>query len=245
MARKSCYSESHDESLYPKSKKRKTNPQASITTPKSYGTPPDTRVGFLPPNLSEDQRRELRAKQLVSHSTGVKDPFQPLRQDPLPDSDLQTDMEVSDPRGEYFNQVDGPVNTIFPVVNGPQFTHTKTRTLPEREIHPPLPEFSRHSSQELIAAVSADDKFILDVDNKITQVHNSLRSLRQSIENMARSVSRQDEDPGQASSPTSHASNIHKLITTIIEPWMNVLEEEFDHLLEGTEQHKALENRNQ
>src|SRR4051812_11554425 len=110
MARtRAAYSESHDYSKHPQKGRRKASPPA----PYVPGPPPDTSVGFLPKNLSDEQRRELRARQLAA-SQGSN---LPEMRGPLPDHDL--DMgPITDPRGEYFNRFSPNVNTIFPEING-------------------------------------------------------------------------------------------------------------------------------
>jgi hypothetical protein len=250
MARhRPIYSEAHDRSKYP-AQTRSRGSKKSVNS-SELGTPPSVAGGILPPYLSDEKRRELRARQLVAlqgePADVVREKQVPLpHSHPLPDGDLQRDMDVSDPRGEYFNQLSGPVNTIFPVVRGPQPTHTKTRILPESEVHPPLPDFTKDraitASPGLIAAISADDQPILEFDNKMTRVHTELRQLRQIAERMMQFLSRTDDDPGDDDSSASHASNIYKLISTIIEPWVNVLDDEFTQLLSGTEQYRTLED---
>jgi hypothetical protein len=162
---------------------------------------------------------------------------------PLPDHDINRDMDVPDPRGEQGNQFAGHVNTIFPEVRGPQPHHT--RVLPEYAEHPPLPDFTQptqvNASTDLIAAVSAADQSILAFDNQLTVLHGTLRNVRQKAEKMAQSVAMQDDNPNRDGSPTSHARNVVQLIATILEPWFGVLDDEFNKLLVGTEQGEALE----
>ena len=253
MARsKPIYSEGHDSSLFPQKGKRGKRRASSFAPPVNKVPPvPNTQVGFLPPNLSDVQRVNLRARQLLAEREvtprhQVEPSGLPMdRLHPLPDHDLYQDLDVPDPRGEQGNQFAGPVNTIFPEVRGPQPTHTKTRILPEYAEHPPLPDFEHPSqvnaSKELIAAVSAEDQLILAFDNELSVMHTTLRRLRQKAERMAQSVSQHDDNPGQDNSSTSHAKNIVQLIATILEPWFSAVDDEFVKLLNTTEQGQALE----
>jgi hypothetical protein len=253
------YSGSHDVSRFPQGSRRRKKAVANNSrisqesgSPNPPPPPPAVAPNFLPKNLSEDQRRELRARQLAASPNFLDDPNQPHVYGPIPDHDVteDEDLDVTDPRGDLFNLEEGPVNTIFPVIRGPQFTHTKTRILGPEEEYPDLPDFEHPSqvnaSQEevplgLIAAVSADDREILAFDNKMSEVHTALKGLRQIAQRMQVSVARQDENKGKEDSATAHAQNIVKLLSTIVEPWFNVLEEEFSALLGETSQSEELE----
>jgi hypothetical protein len=214
--------------------------------------PPDTSIGFLQKNLSEEQRVNLRAKQLLAERQVRPLPLQQIQQEngpidrpPIPDHDIQydRDLDVRDPRGLQHNMVDG--KTVFPNVTGPRPDREFMRILSEEDIHPSLPDFEHPSqvnaSKELIAAVSASDQTILAFDNELTILHTALRRLRQKAERMAQSVRKQDDDPGNPDSPTEHANNVVQLITRIIEPWYMALDDEFNQLLSGTQQGEAVE----
>jgi hypothetical protein len=247
------YSEAHDESINPSAgRRRRGRGRAPVqaSAPRPLPPFPTTGAGFLPPNLTDEQRVDIRARQLLAdrQARGIPVPpgqLPPDKLTPLPDHDLYQDMDVPDPRGYQHNQFAGPVNTIFPEVRGPQPTHTKVRVLPDYAEHPPLPDFDDPSrvnaSENVIAAVSASDQTILAFDNAMTTVHTALRDLRQKSERMAQAVSRQDDNPGVENSPTSHAHNIVRLLAAIIEPWFNILDDEFGQLLNGTQQGEAVE----
>jgi hypothetical protein len=242
------YSESHDRSLFPqqsrKGKRRKGVAQTQIPQP-PIGTPPPTNIGFLPKNLSEEQRVSLRARQLLAERQVRPLPLEqikeggPIERPPVPDHDIQydDDLDVRDPRGEQYNLVDG--KTPFPNILGPRPDREFMRILSEEDVHPASPDFDSstvNASKELIAAVSADDQTILAMDNELTILHTTLRRLRQKAERMAQSVRRQDDDPGNPDSPTSHADNVVQMLTRILEPWFNALDDEFNKMLEGTQQ---------
>jgi hypothetical protein len=253
MARRPIYSEAHDFSLYPqqsrKGRKRRPASVPKVPTPPS-GPPPDTRIGFLPRNLSEEQRREIRARQLLAEKDVRHLPLEeiqqggPIRRDPVPDHDIydRNDLDVRDPRGPQYNQVDG--ETVFPEMLGPRQDREFMRTLSEDDVHPGLPTFDPstvNASKELIAAVSADDRTILAFDNHLTVLHTHIRRARQLAEQMAQSVRQQDDNPAAPDSPTSHAQNVVQMIARIIEPWFLALDDEFSKLLEGTVQGEAVE----
>ena len=248
------YSEAHDRSLYPQQSKkgrRKRGASQPLVPSLPAGSPPDIRVGFLPKNLSEDQRVNLRAKQLLAERQVRPLPLQqiqdgkPIDRPPVPDHDIldRDDLDVRDPRGEQGNQFDG--KTIFPEVLGERLDREFMRVLSEeRDVHPPLPNFDPsivNASKELIAAVSADDQTILAVDNELTTLHTVVVRLRQKAQRMAQSVRKQDDDPAKPDSPTEHANNVVQLITRILEPWVGALEDEFDQMLSGTEQGETVE----
>jgi hypothetical protein len=207
-------------------------------------------VGFLPKNLNEEQRRELRARQLAASQ--YADPDIRSVQAALPDRDLmRRPGDPTDPRqvGGYHTLETGPeYGTPFPEVNGPGSDRVWMRTLNEDEVDAPLyPDTSPlrpsdvNASLGLIAAVSADDREILAFDNKMSDAHMALRNLRQAGERMIRSVERQDEHRSKEGSVTDHARNLVRLLSTVIEPWFNVLEGEFDALLGETTQVKGME----
>lgn len=242
------YSEAHDRSKYPQQPKkgrRKSRPVVP-PLPDGPGLPPDTRVGFLPKNLSEEQRISLRARQLLAERQVRPLPLEqiqegngPIDRPPVPDHDIydEEDLDVRDPRGEQYNLVDG--ETPFPNVLGPRLDRELMRTLSEEDVHPALPNFEPsqvNAAKELIAAVSADDETILAFDNELTVLHTTLRRMRQKAHRMAQSVRRQDDDPGVPDSPTSHADNVVQMLTRIIEPWFMALDDEFNKMLEGTQQ---------
>jgi hypothetical protein len=254
MARiRPIYSESHDRSLYPsktgKGRRRKAAPPQIPTPP--AGLPPDTSIGFLQKNLSEEQRVSLRAKQLLAERQVRPLPLQqiqqgngPIDRPPVPDHDVQydDDLDVRDPRGPQYNLVDG--KTVFPNVTGPRPDREFMRILSEEDVNPAIPTFQPsevNASKELVAAVSADDQTILAFDNELTVLHTTLRRLRQKAERMAQSVRKQDDDPAAPESPTEHANNVVQLITRIIEPWFMALDSEFSELLSGTIQGEAVE----
>jgi hypothetical protein len=257
MARiKSIYSESHDQNLYPKKPRQRGRKKRFVNTPQipepPSGPPPNMSIGFLPKNLSDEQRLNIRARQLlaekqVSPLRKVEQAGLPMdRLHPVNDHDVNydQDLDVPDPRGQQGNQFAGPVNTVFPEVRGPQHTHTRTRTLPKYAEHPVLPDFEPsniNASKELIAAVSADDQTILAFDNELTILHTVLLRMKQKAERMLQSVRQQDDNPGDPDSPTSHAQNVVQMLTTIIIPWYLALDDEFNQLLSGTEQSEALE----
>jgi hypothetical protein len=204
----------------------------------------------LPKNLSEEQRRDLRARQLLAERQVDHLPLEqiqqggPIRRDPVPDHDIydRKDLDVRDPRGEQYNLVDG--ETVFPEVLGPRTDRMLMRTLPETDVHPALPNFDPstvNASKELIAAVSADDKTILAFDNYLTILHTHIRRARQLAEQMAQSLGQKDDNPRDPNSPTSHAQNVVQMLARILEPWFNALDDEFGKILEGTIQSKALE----
>jgi hypothetical protein len=64
--------------------------------------------------------------------------------------------------------------------------------------------------------------------------------MRQKAHRMAQSVRRTDDDPGVPDSPTSHADNVVQMLTRIIEPWFLALDDEFNKMLEGTQQGEAV-----
>jgi hypothetical protein len=208
-------------------------------------------VGFLPKNLSEEQRISIRAKQLLAERQVRPLPLQqlqegnPVNRPPVPDHDIQYDKDIGrDPRGERFpNLVDG--DATFPNVLGPAPDRMLMRTLSEEDVHPALPDFEHPSqvnaSKEIIAAVSADDQTILAFDNEMTVLHTTLRRLRQKAERMSQSVRQQDDNPTAPDSPTSHATNVLQMLATIIEPWFSALDDEFNQLLSGTTQGEAVE----
>jgi hypothetical protein len=242
------YSENNDYSKnQPRKSKRRSG--APKTTPYVPGPPPDTSAGFLPKNLSEEQRRELRARQLAASQ--YVEPDMPSVQAALPDRDLmRRPGDATDPRqvGGYHTLETGPDGgTPFPEILGPQ-ERMWMRTLNEDEVAPPLhpdisplPSSDINASLELIAAVSADDREILAFDNKMSDAHIALRNLRQAAERMVKSVARQDEKRGREDSVTGHARNLRRLLSTVIEPWFGVLEQEFEALLNETTQVTEME----
>lgn len=245
------YSESHDHSLFPPNngkgrKRRKSAAPPQLPRP-PVGPPPDMSAGFLPKNLSDEQRRELRAKQLLAERDihPLPQPHDgPTKHLPVPDHDIydRQDLDVPSPRGPQHNQVDG--DTVFPEVLGERMDREFMRILSEEKEHPPLPTFDPsvvNASKELIAAVRADDQTILAFDNELTALHTSIRRLRQKAEQMLRAVRRTDDDPGSPDSPSEHANNVIQMITRIIEPWFMALDDEFSQLLKGTEQGEAVE----
>jgi len=249
------YSEAHDRSLYPqqpkKGKGRKKAANSSLVPQTPAGPLPDMSIGFLPKNLSEEQRISIRAKQLLAERQirplpldQIQQSGGPVHRPPVPDHDIQydDDLDVRDPRGEQYNLTDG--KTIFPEVLGPRPDRELMRTLSEEDVHPGLPTFDPstvNASKELVAAVSVDDQTILAVDNELTTLHTTVVRLRQKAQRMAQSVRRQDDDPNNPDSPTEHANNVVQLITRIIEPWVGALEDEFSKLLGGTTQGEAVE----
>jgi hypothetical protein len=256
MARiKPIYSESHDRSLFPsksgKGRRKKTANTPQIPTPPA-GPPPDMSIGFLPKNLSDEQRISIRARQLLAERQQVRPlPLEQIQQGggpvdrpPVPDHDIQydDDLDVRDPRGEQYNLVDG--KTIFPNILGPRQDREFMRTLSEEDVHPSLPNFDPsqvNASKELIAAVSADDQTILEFDNELTLLHTTLRRMRQKAHRMAQSVRRTDDNPNDPDSPTAHADNVVQMLTRILEPWFMALDDEFHQLISGTQQGEAVE----
>ena len=253
MARtRPIYSESHDRSLFPsKSGKGRRKKAASqpLIPPAPAGLPPDVSVGFLPKNLSEQQRLDLRARQLLAERQVRPLPLQQIQdggivnRPPVPDHDIQydDDLDVRDPRGEQYNLVDG--ETPFPNVLGPRQDRELMRTLPDTDVHPALPDFDPsqvNASKELIAAISVDDQNIMMLDNELTLLHTTLRRVKQKAERMVQSVRNQDENPGDPNSPTSHAQNVLQMISMIIIPWYIALDDEFEKMTRGTEQGKAV-----
>lgn len=247
------YSESHDHSLFPPKtgKGRKRKAATPLLPQLPAGSPPNTSVGLLPKNLSDEQRVSLRARQLLAERDVRSLPLQqiqdgngPIDRPPVPDHDIydRKDLDVADPRGEQFS--DGR-KTVFPEALGERMDREFMRILSEEKEHPPLPDFEHPSqvnaAKELIAAVRADDQTILAFDNELTTLHTTLRRLRQKAERMAQSVRKTDDNPAAPDSPTNHANNVVQLITRIIEPWYMALDDEFNQLLSGTEQGKAVE----
>ena len=193
MARiRPIYSESHDRSLFPQQPKKGRKKAAATPPPPPTRPVPNTGIGFLPANLSEAQRRELRARQLVAEKNVRPLPLGQIEEGgevnhpPLLDHDIQFDPDlrgITSPRGEQYNMVDG--ETVFPNVSGPRMDRTDMRTLSEEEVYPNLPTFEpsrANASKELIAAVSAEDQTILAFDNELTTVHTAIRRLRQKAE---------------------------------------------------------------
>lgn len=220
------YSPEHDSGRKPIRRKK----SIQGTSSSSSVNPPSLTL----PYLSEEQRRELRARQLAA-ARGESPPD--FRTQPLPDPDL----EVQAPRGEQGNQWAG--RTVFPEVLGPSPLKTQVRVLPgdaDLSEYDPDIDASREAGLDVVAAVSAGDEAILAFDNKMTQTHAVLRDLRQTAERMSQVVQRQDDDPGASDSPTSHAKNIVQMLATILEPWFNAVDDEFTKLLEGTTESESL-----
>jgi hypothetical protein len=237
MARpKYSYSPNHDKSTSPSKPSRARKAAQKSVSPPSMPGPVSTQDFSLPPVMTEDFRRQLRARQLLS----TPGDFQPIdKLHPLQDPDLEQDMEIQDPRGYQHNQQDGPVNTIFPKILGPQ-PRTKMRTLPKGPRKPVTPrEKLRNRLLQPVAAVDADEQPILAFDNQMTVVHNSLRTLRRNAEAMAHAISAQSNHHDSAA---TSAKNIVQLISQVLEPWFLQVDNEFDNLLGGTSQGEALTN---
>lgn len=216
------YSPEKDRNNKPKKSSRRAKPP--ITLPPSP-TPSSPTSFQYPPFMTEEFRRQLRARQLMAIPEAPLD-----RMRPLSDPDLTSDMDVRDPRGYQHNQIDGPINTIFPRVYGPQ-PRTKVRVLPEAVVDPPSPRKLLRRKLQPIAAVSAGDRSLMNFDNQMTIVHNAIRNLRHAAETMAREISTQD--PSQNHEKQS-SRNIVQLISAVLEPWYMQIEDEFNRLLEGT-----------
>jgi hypothetical protein len=204
----SGYSPAHDKSKKPEKKTtRKAKPESTLPTQPEIA---------LPRELSEQERRAIRARQLM----GMDVPIQNLK--PLPDPDL----DVQSPRGDQGNIIDG--RTVFPMVKGPQ-PREKMRVLPG---DPDLRTGSTNNSTEssdLIAAVSLNDRAILNFDNQMTSTHQALQSLKRSAEAMVQDIRQKDQ--GQA---LREATTILELITTVLEPWFLQLEDHLEGVVQSS-----------
>lgn len=225
MVKRSLYSPAHDRTL---AKKRSAKSSTRIVTSSEATLQP------LSPILSEGERRALRARQLIGRNYA-----EPLGVDtgPLPDEDL----DVVDPRGNQGNLVDGP--TVFPNVLGPQ-PRTKMRALPgdpdlSQDISQDLFDVASSSDESgLIAAVSANDKAILNFDNRMSNTHDSLRALGQAADALLPAVKGRDQgSAGQA------AQTIVDTIHAVLEPWFEQLEDQLRILIDATGEGMAVKGK--
>lgn len=203
----SGYSPSHDKNT------GKTTPSK-----KSAKDPPQVPEGgniSLPREMTEEARRQLRARQLL----GAVDMEHPATIDygALPDPDL----DIQDPRGNQGNSVDGP--TVFPMIRGPQ-PRMHTRVL---NGDPDLRTASGEESTDLIAAVTINDRMILAFDNQMSDTHTSLRGLRRAAENLVR-------DLGSQGNPEAlnNAKEILDLISKVMEPWFMQLDDRLQKIVD-------------
>lgn len=145
---------------------------------------------------------------------------------PLPDEDLERDLDIPDPRGHQHNQIDGPVNTVFPVVRGPQ-PRTKMRVLPENVVYP------SKKVQGTIASLDANDNAIVQFDLEMSRAQTALQRLKAAALNLRNSTSRDNDTRGAG-------QEINDLVTSILIPWFLQIDNSFDKLLQQSNQGKEI-----
>ncbi len=177
--------------------------------------PPEAAIS-LPREMTEERRRALRARQLLSMD--MENP-PPIEADPLPDLDL----DIQAPRGDQGNLIDG--KTVFPVVRGPQ-PRENTRYL---HGDPDLRQASSEEPASLIAAITLEDQKLLTFDNAMSDTHTSLRNLRSAAENLVVDLTSKGNIVA-----LQNARDIKELITKVLEPWFMQIDDHLQQIVSNT-----------
>lgn len=169
----------------------------------------------LQPQLSDEERRQLRADQIMAARKGAAgmEPYKPPA--PIADPDLRRDMEVKDPRGDQGNQVAG--DTPFPEVKGPQQHHT--RTLPDPDIDNTTPRF---------AALSSEEEALQGFDNALTKLHTVVNELHSAAD----FLEKQRSLAGRTAAKNTALDRLVWVLREAVDPWCQEMDDTFHNLFE-------------
>lgn len=213
MSRFRGYSPSHDKGQGKEEPKKAKKAKESA---------PPTSV-LLPRVLSDEERVALRARQLLSETDGGREAL-------LRDKSL----DVPRPHSLSENLIDG--KTVNPLVKGKHVD--REPILLEND-----PDMMGDPDMVLgrIAAISVTDEAIQRFDNIMSQTTSSIKTLRQSAQQLLNYV-RQSQGSPQA---IEAATQIDMIVAKVIEPWMMEIEDSLNSVIQGTEENVQLQQPQQ
>lgn len=248
------YSSNHERSGNGKKKVTKRTMKASgPIVPKIPTTLPSFKSV-----LTEEERRELRARQLygsvASKTSALQDKFLNDVQDPAPESYNQVDGKTTFPlvRGRHIDRKnriledDPDLNQTDPDMVASKRNYTGVSFDPNIDDHYPDPNDLFGDPNEVkkdrLGSVSIQDDYILDFDNKMTAATAAIRSLRQSAKSLLSSLGVMQTVTDKDKDAKSYATEIENIIGSAIEPWMAEVDDLLRNLVSTTTEFQVLTN---